>query len=173
LPQRFSGYWGGDIAALPLRYDAAGALVVTLELDGKRVEAGLLSGENISTIDSNATRKFFGFDETSEGVEVVQHDEGSPRSVFHAMSLTGRGLGIGDAKIRLRPGSSRCELTGRSLGYGAIGYSNCINVVPFQLGTDLLSQLRIYISRERKTVFATLSGAQPTQFGTATIRPTQ
>jgi hypothetical protein len=85
------------------------------------------------------------------------------------MSLTGHGLGIRDAKVRLRTGGS-CQLTDSTPGYGAIGYSACINVVPFYLGTDLLSQLRIYISRERKTVFATSSAAQPTtESGTATI----
>jgi hypothetical protein len=72
---------------LPLHFDVAGALVVTLELDGKRVEAGLLSGDPVSTIDANATRQFFGFDETSAGVEVVQSEGGNPRRPFYAMSI--------------------------------------------------------------------------------------
>jgi hypothetical protein len=164
-------YWGGVAAELPLRFDPAGALIFTLELDGRKVEAGLLAGESISTIDVNATRKFFGFDETSAGVEVVQAEGENPRSLFHAMSLTGQGLGISNARVRLR-GGSQCKLTGSTPGYGAIGYADCINRVPFNLGTDLLLQLRIYISREREKVYVSAAAVQPSgDAGTITIAP--
>ncbi len=152
-------YWGADAAKLPMRFDAAGALVFTLELNGKRVEAGMLSGVRDSTIDANVAREFFGFDENSADVKVVDSGDGSPRKVFHAMSLTGPGLGISDTTVQLRPG--KCKLTGTAGMNGAIGYESCLNVVPFNLGIDLLSQMRIYISSERKTVFVTIVGNQP------------
>jgi hypothetical protein len=166
-------YWGGEVAELPLHFDAAGTLVFILELDGKKVEASLLTGGRASMIDVNATRQFFGFDEASAGVEVVQVDGEAPRSLFHAMSLTGRGLGIKDAKVRLASGPS-CKLSGSTAVYGAIGYSDCINVVPFRLGTDLLSQLRIYISRVRETLYVS-SVEQPLtgDFGTISIVPSR
>jgi hypothetical protein len=160
-------YWDATAAALPLRIDQAGALVFTLELDGRRIEAGLLAGDRVSTIDVNATRKYFGFDETSPGVEVMHAESGQPRSLFHAMSLTGQGLGIKNARVLLRSNST-CELTGLKPGYGAIGYTNCINTMPFKLGTDLLSQMRIYISRERQAVYVT-TVAQPSSENAGTI----
>ena len=164
-------YWDAAAAALPLRIDEAGALVFTLELDGRRIESGLLAGDRVSTIDANATRKYFGFDETSPGVEVEQTESGRARSLFHAMSLTGQGLGIKNARIRLRSNGT-CKLTGLKPGNGAIGYSDCINIMPFKLGTDLLSQMRIYISRERQAVYITKVGQQPADaVGTIAIAP--
>jgi hypothetical protein len=147
-------YWGAEAAELPMRFDVAGTLVFTLELEGKKVEASLMAGERMSSIDTNATRKFFGFDENSPGVELLSTDEGADRGLFHAMSLTGPGLGIEGARIRLRTGGT-CELSKSVPGSGAIGYTECINRVPFNLGTDLVSQLRIYIARKREKVYIT------------------
>jgi hypothetical protein len=164
-------YWDEAAAALPLRIDQAGALVLTMELDGRRIETGLLAGDRVSTIDANATRKYFGFDETSPGIEVVQAEGGQARSLFHAMSLTGQGLGIKNTRVRLRSNGT-CKLTGLKPGYGAIGYTDCINTMPFKLGTDLLTRMRIYISRERQSVYVTTVAQQsPGNTETITIGP--
>jgi hypothetical protein len=162
-------YWGAEAAVLPMGFDPAGALVLTLELDGKRVQTSLLNGDRVSTIDVNATREFFGFDETSPGVEIVADGDGS-RAQFHAMSITGRGLGIEGTKVRLRKGSS-CKLTGRTPVYGAIGYETCINRVPFNLGIDLLSQLRLYIASSRRTVYVSKVASPEGTAGEITVKP--
>ena len=70
------------------------------------------------------------------------------------MSLTAPGLEIHDARIRLERFTS-CRLTASVPIYGAIGYTDCINVVPFNLGADLLSRLRIYIANDREKLFVT------------------
>jgi hypothetical protein len=94
---------------------------------------------------------------------------GSVGSLYQTMSLTGSGLQIKDARVRLAR-DIKCKLTGSTPGYGAIGYSNCVNRVPFALGTDLLSRLRIYISLARKTVYiSTLEGKPAEASGTLTI----
>jgi len=152
-------YWSREYAKLPLHFDEAGALVFTLELNGRKVEASMLSGARDSTIDVNAAREFFGFDENSEGIKIVESEDGSPRKVFHAMSLTGPGLELPDARVRLRPGG--CKLTGSTKIYRAIGYTTCLNTVPFVLGFDLLSQMRIYVSSERDAVFVTFNSNRP------------
>lgn len=145
-------YWGGEYAELPLRFDRAGTLVFTLELNGRKIESSLIGSGGTSAIDINVARQFFGVDETSPGSEVTAGPGESP-DIFHAMSVAGRGLDIRDARIRLRPGNT-CKLTGSTHVYGAIGYqSECLNLVPFALGTDLLMQMRIYISHEREKVY--------------------
>lgn len=163
-------YWGGEAAELPLHFDAAGTLVFTLELEGRKVEASFLTGARESTIDVNVTRQFFGFDDASSGAGNAAPDERDLLGVFHAMSLTGPGLRIADAKVRMRPGN-RCKLTASTHVYGAIGYSDCVNSVPFILGTDVLSQLRIYISRMREKVYVTVvdKAASPADSGSVTV----
>jgi hypothetical protein len=143
-------YWEGDPAELPMRFDVAGTLVFSLELEGRKVESGLSMRSPTSSMDVNATRQFFGFDETSPGVDAVD-------GAFHPMSLTGPGLQIKDARVRLRHVTD-CKLSPSVPVYHAIGYSDCINVVPFNVGVDLLSRMRIYISRERQTIFVTVAG---------------
>ena len=153
--------WAANAAKLPMRFDDAGALKFTLELNGKRVEASMLSGERESTIDVNAARQFFGFDESSQDVQVVESVGGGPRKVFHAMSLTGPGLEIPETRVQLRQGE--CKLTGSMPGQGAIGYPNCHNTVPFNLGMDLLTQMRVYVASERKTVLVTFLSKEETK----------
>jgi hypothetical protein len=155
-------YWGSEAAELPLRFDEAGALVFTLELEGKRIEASLLMGGRDSGIDSNAAREYFGID---------QQDASKGDGLYFPMSLTGPGFQIKDARIQLTP-ASRCKLTGNTPGYGAIGYASCVNKVPFALGTDLLRQLRIYISAEREKIFVTtLASRGDNSTGSITIVP--
>jgi len=146
--------WGGQVVEWPARFDEAGALKFTLELEGRKIEAGLLNGERVSRIDARVTREFFGFDENSAGL-VSEDSDGNERAVFHAMSLTGAHFSLPDARVRLANSHKRCELTGSTLVYGAIGYADCVNAVPFTLGTDLVSRLRIYFSRARMTLFVT------------------
>jgi hypothetical protein len=146
-------YWPGSVAELPMHFDEAGTLVFTIELEGKRVQSSLSLTSATSTMDVNATREFFGFDQDSPGV--VKTVDGS---VFHAMSLTGRQLEIRDASVRLMEGGI-CRLTGSTPVYGDIGYSNCVNRVPLYIGADLLKQMRIYFSREHRKMYVTLLGA--------------
>jgi hypothetical protein len=169
---RSPAYWGGEVTSIPMRYDAAGAIVFNLELNGKKVESSLLSGEGASTIDANVTRKYFGFDENSPGVKTAPSAGGAAQR-FHPMSLTGKGLSISDAPIAFQLGYT-CKLTGSRPVYGGIGYDNCVNVVPFNLGVDLLSQMRVYISSERSTIYiSTVAAGTLPAAGTIDITGTQ
>jgi hypothetical protein len=141
-------YWGGDVAALPLHWDAAATLVFIMELNGKRVEASLSSQSSESTVDAEAASKFFGIDTGADG----------GGQVFHPMSLTSAGMQVRDAPVRVRYPSA-CEVTKSTPAYGAIGYSRCVGRAPFAIGSNLLSQLRIYIAVKRETIFVSRVGA--------------
>jgi hypothetical protein len=133
-------YWGPEAAKWPSRFDEAGALVFTLELEGQKIESGLLAGRNVSRIDSRVTKQFFGFDDQAE---------------FHAMSLTGGALRIEQNKVELREGWSGCKITRSNPVHQAIAYHSCINAVPFSLGTDALSRLRLYYASARQVIYVT------------------
>jgi hypothetical protein len=145
-------YWGGEFTILPVFFDAAGSLMFPMELDGQKVDTSLVGGMRDTRLDEHVTRKFFGFDSSSPGVEKLPGVGGAADMSFKAMSLTAEGLNIRNTRIRLRPGSS-CALTSRSDHTRAIGYSDCFNTVPMALGTDLLSQLRIYIASKQGKIY--------------------
>lgn len=164
-------YWGGDVATIPIRYDETGAIVFNLELNGKPVESSLLSGAGTSRIDVNVTSKYFGFDRNSPGTTTRASAGTGAAETFHPMSLTGKEFHIIDAPIALREGSN-CKLTGSRAVYGGIGYSSCVNAVPFNLGSDLLSQMRIYISSVRATLYVSrVAGEAAPASGSVAIAP--
>jgi hypothetical protein len=166
-------YWGAEAAALPMRFDEAHTLVFALEIDGNKVESSLLNGSSISTIDVAVTREFFGFDQDSAGVQVYPSPEGGSQALFHAMSLTGRALTITDVPVLMstRTNGVKCK-TGYLSQLRAIGYENCVNSVPFNLGTDLLTRMRVYISPKRRTVYISTVGAPaPGAPGSITVDP--
>lgn len=144
-------YWNQQAAKFPAHFDEAEALVFTLELNGKKVEASMLSGTRESTLDAEAARKFFGIESDSTADR--------PDTTFHPMSLTGPGLVIPENKVMLRQGG--CELSANKRPYGSIGYKTCINSVPLKLGVDLLMQMRIYVASARNTVYITFNPKSP------------
>lgn len=153
---KLPAYWATEATAWPAHFDEAGTLVFTLELEGRRIEAGLLGGARNSLIDSRVTRQFFGFDASSPEVEVEAAPGGDgERRSFRAMSLTGRDLEIASDRVELREGSRICKLSASNPVYRAISYSECVNTVPFTLGVDALSKLRLYYSHPRQTIYVT------------------
>lgn len=139
--------WQDDAARMALRFDQAGTMLFNLELGDQVVESTLLSGHASSVLDRGLAVRFLGLDPEDDG---------------RSMSLTvrGNGLHLADMQALLRPGPA-CKLVVRRPVHGGIGYE-CLNIVPFQLGTEVLAQMRVYISREQKAVLiAPLPSASP------------
>jgi hypothetical protein len=145
-------YWDGEFAILPLHFDYLGSLLFAMELDGQKVDTSLVGGTRESRLDEGVTRKFFGFDSTSPGIEKQSVAAGKEQASFKAMSLTAEGLNVRNTRIQLRT-ASHCTLTAHSDQGHAIGYDNCNNIVPFTLGTDLIRQLRIYIASKKGKIY--------------------
>src|SRR5262249_37734767 len=56
--------------------------------------------------------------------------------------------------IESNRGGPRC-VPSTSRDSGAIGFDGCVSFVPLELGTDVLSQLRIYLATKEQRVYIT------------------
>jgi hypothetical protein len=145
-------YWSGEFTILPMYFDATGSLLFPMELDGQKVDTSLVGGTRDTRLDENVTRRYFGFDSTSPGIEKLPATDGGEEASFKAMSLTAEGLNIRNTRVRLKQGN-KCRLTSSGVQSRAIGYTDCLNTVPMALGTDLLKQLRIFIASKKGKIY--------------------
>jgi hypothetical protein len=132
------------VAGLTARYFS------NLPAKGKKLET-TFTGNLMTTLSTGATRKYYHFDEHSPDVQT----EINGKSTYRAMKLSGDGIEIINARIRLVDGPTElhCHLTGR---LGAASYEGC-NVYPLNLGLDVLKQLHIYIATKEKVLYFTSS----------------
>ena len=145
-------YWGGPITAVRHDFDQTGLLHFPMELDGQEIQTSFNTDGGHSRILSDVTKKYFGFDENSPGIQSELQPNGRPTLSYRAMDLTAPGLDIKDAKIVLRP-MLACH-PDRSLSrIGGIDCTDAFGVTPFEIGTDLLRQLRVYIATKEKMVY--------------------
>lgn len=147
-------YWGGDYTAVHLAFDDTGLLHFPMQLEDQEIQTSFDTSERSSRISTEASKKFFGFDEQSPGVQDEFADNGAQTHSYHAMSLTAKGLELKNAKITLwrtelcRPDRSLSHIDG-------IGCTYYLGMTPFAIGTDLLRQLRVYIATKEKMVYFT------------------
>lgn len=156
-------YWGGEVTSLDLFSDLTGLMVFAMEVDGKRVEASLYTGGRTSVISEAVTRRFFGFDRSSDGITRRDDGSGGETASYRAMGLTARGLALKNVPIRLKDDvGTKCLPTSSGRVTRAIGFDGCSNTAPLSIGTDLLRKLRIYIaSKERKIYFTRADSPAP------------
>ncbi|MET0292350.1 MAG: hypothetical protein ABW136_08285 [Steroidobacteraceae bacterium] len=50
---------------------------------------------------------------------------------------------------------TNCTLSSSSPVHHAISYADCINTVPFGIGLDTLSKLRLYYAADRQVIYVT------------------
>jgi hypothetical protein len=147
-------YWTTTYSVLPFRFDRSGTLIVTVELDGRRVDATLSPGNERSTMDIMAARRYFGFKDGESAA--------TDKPIYYSMSLTGVGVEIRDAPVVLRSTTGECRPTpATSLPDAPIRYLQCSNSAPVTLGNDLLSQLRLYFSSADRKVYVSRSSTSP------------
>lgn len=132
--------WQDEAEVIPMWFDEAGTLTFNLEVNDRRVEATLLSGDPHSRVDGAVATRFLG---------LKQEDETQEPTILRAR-FTAKQLGLSDVPLRVSPALD-CKLVSSRPVHGGIGYA-CLNVVPLQLGTELLQRLRVYISAGRQQV---------------------
>jgi hypothetical protein len=148
-------YWGGEYTETRLLFDRVGAMHFVMELDGRKIDTGLLSGISTSSIDEGIAKRYFGFDGQSPGV-IRETGNGQEQSSYYAMSLTAAGLNVSNARVRISDSrTARCGSTLAGDAGQSIQYSTCENTVPFTLGTGLLQKLRIYIAAKQEKIYFT------------------
>jgi len=148
-------YWGAEYTETRMLFDRVGAMHFVMELDGRKIDTGLLSGISAPSIDEGIAKRYFGFDSQSPGV-IREVGNGREQSSYYAMSLTAAGLNVSNARVRISESrTTRCGSTMAGDAGPSIQYSKCENTVPFTLGTGVLQKLRIYIAAKQDKIYFT------------------
>jgi hypothetical protein len=150
-------YWSDKYDSVPIRFGKLGEFYFPMELEGKKIETTLATGNPTTTLSTDVTRKLFNFDKNSPDMESETDPAGRTSVHYRAMKLSGEGLQIINAHIALidRP-QSACRLVSEA---GAAAYDGCFGVHPLQLGRNVLAKLRIYIATKEKVLYFTLADA--------------
>jgi hypothetical protein len=156
-PSRCSGrvvYWAAQYDIVPLLRDAFGDFYFPMELDGRKLEATLSTDRSISTLSTDVTKRVYGFDKDSPGVESETDESGKTIAQYRAMKLTAAGLSVTDEKVKLidPPAHGTCRLARKN---DAIGYTGCLYRYPLKLGSDVLKNLHIYIATKENLMYFT------------------
>lgn len=152
-------YWSKEFTTVKLYSDRSGLLLFPMELDGKNIETSLNTVGPRSRLSEVVARSHFRFDRNSPEVTLDGGAIGAPNMGYRRMALTAKSLSLADVPIHLYDDSRRqCLPVKGSTQSGAIGFSNCFGVVPFEIGGDLLRQLRIYIATQERKIYFTRAG---------------
>lgn len=137
-------------------------LYFPMELEGRTILAVLSTGTPMTSLFTDVTRKLFGFDESSAGIETETEGSGHVPSHYRTMTLTGRGMTFANARVRLVPvptsvgrdANAGCDL----IVEGTVGvayYERCTDRAPLTLGLNVLRHLHLYFAmRERFLYFS-------------------
>jgi hypothetical protein len=146
-------YWATDYEVVPLQRDPLGEYHFPMELDGRKLDATFSTGNSVTTLSTDVTKRVYGFGKESLGVDTVADANGFTSSQYRAMKLTTSGLSVVDERVRLvDPPASRCELIKRP---DAIGYTGCLYHYPLKLGNSILEKLHIYIDTKGNQMYYT------------------
>jgi hypothetical protein len=163
-PGRCAGrvvYWATQYNLVPLQRDAFGEFYFPMELDGRKLEATISTATSVTTLSTDVTKRVYGFDKGSPGVESTTDGSGKEIAQYRAMRLTAAGLSVADENVRLiDPPSDTCRLARKN---DAIGYTGCLYRYPLKLGSDVLKKLHIYIAAKENLMYFTGTGEDASQ----------
>ncbi len=160
-------YWSDSAAVIPMYRGPMHDLYFSMELDGKRIETGIATGQEDSSLAIAASRLLFNFDTQSPGNE-VEADSGKHQLYYRAMKLTTPGLAVSNAKIQLRADNS-CKVVVKTFERQTAGYSGsgCLGQYPLELGRDVLKKLRLYFATKERVLYVTAADASAQANSTA------
>lgn len=169
LPNKCGGipvYWESDVTSVDLTADSTGQLIFPMEVEGRELLAKLNTGSSLSQMSAEAVSRYLGFGADSPGVEKETLPGDTEASTFRAMTLTAKGLQVRNSKIRIRdmPNctirlADRDRLTNRGIGNRPVICGDSLGQTPFSIGTDLMKQLRIYVSLTDRKIYFTRADA--------------
>jgi Aspartyl protease len=152
-------YWTDHYSSARIHRGPAGNYFFPMEIEGKKVLAELSTGTPVTEFGTDATRKLFGFDEKSSGIETETDPDGKTVSHYRAMALTGAGITIKNAQIRLQSPKLPpyvCEVVLHGGPDGAAYRRRCDGGdAPLSLGLNVARRLHLYFAtRERVLYFS-------------------
>lgn len=165
-----SVYWSKEHTSVRLYTDRSGLLFFPMEVDGKLIETSLNTAGPRSRLAESVTKAAFKITRKSEGVQPITSRPGEPAPIvgMRRMALTAKEISMPDVPVfLLDDGQRNCQVSRNGKDTGSFGFPNCFSVAPFEIGTDLLRQLRIYIATKEQRVYFTRVGTpgQPVDWG--------
>ncbi len=155
-------YWSDRYSSAELQHGKTGELFFAMELEGKKVYAAISNSRPTSSIGTDVTRAFFGFDATTPACRTSIGPDGSINH-YRTMQLTAPGLTVTNARVQLVDRDDNdCPLD-RSR---KIARYRCAGGYPMYLGTDVLKQLRLYFARKEGKLYYTSAEASSAPSGT-------
>jgi Aspartyl protease len=153
-------YWADRYDVVPMRRGALKDLYFAMELDGKKVQTKLATGDHYSELSSYVTKSLYGWDENSAGVQTLRTEDGANRR-YRMMALTSGGLQVLNSQVRLFRDTSSCMKNAHVATDvdGAVGFEGCENVYPLHLGMNVLKKLRLYLATKEQRMYFTLADA--------------
>jgi hypothetical protein len=156
-------YWTTADTEAPIRLTQAGAIGVTMSLDGHDVDA-TLDTRTTTSMTLPEAKTAFGLDERSPGVESTIEGSGAGRHTvyryrFKTLSLSG--ITVNNPLVELIPDAvgkqARRDLVdGKMNGY----QGNAALATPhLMVGLDVLRHLHLYIATKEEKIYATAADA--------------
>ncbi len=134
-------YWATEFEVVPLQRNPLGEFFFPIKLDGRKIEATFSTGTSVTTLSTDVTKRVYGFDKDSTGIETQKDSDGMVVASYRAMKMSTSGLSVIDERVKLVDPPHRCELTRKA---DLIG-SGCLYFYPLRLGNSILEHLHIYI----------------------------
>jgi hypothetical protein len=159
-------YWGSEYTKEYLYIDRTGLLYFPLEVDGKRIETSLNTAGPRSRLSETVARRHFDFKRDPSAPQGRAPAGQLPIIGARNMGMTARQLTLPGVQVNIYDDlERRCDMAYSDRGSNAISFRNCFGFVPFEIGTQLLRQLRIYIASEEKRIYITRIATAPAAAG--------
>lgn len=164
-------YWTAPtVAIVPMRLAADGKAVIFVNLDGKRLEAVLNTGQVNTTMNLNVAEDRFKVDVNAPDVKQVGQVGGNASAKVYRrqfQSLTFEGVTITNPEIILVPDEVRARMPNKNrpaTGSLTRGDTVTSGLADLTLGMSTLRRLHLYIAyRERKVYLTEAASAAPAQ----------
>ena len=141
-------YWTKDYASIPLHRDSIGNVSIPMELDEKPIEAMIMTGKEITTLDTHVANRLYGFKTAPDGSKT-----------YVAMKMTAPGLTATNVGINLEQMaqlSDKCTLlVGKLTRYS----DNCPGIFPMEIGLNVLRLLRLYFATKEQVLYFSTADA--------------
>ncbi len=153
-------YWSDQYATEYLYVDPSGLLYFPVGLDGKRIEASLNTQGPRTRLSEAIAKRFFGFRRDASATPPAAGSGPGQIVGTRLMGLNSRKVSLSEVQVHVIDDTHRdCDYAQSARGSNAISFSNCFGIVPFEIGTDLLKQMRIYLASREERVYFTLNAA--------------